>query len=92
MCDIAQPNVPLHQCDIDGNQEAGQRLAKALALGSSQEWPKTMEMMTGSRNMSAKPLIEYFNPLWKYIDEQIKNENVGWNFNGESAKYFFSLN
>ncbi|KAJ6225294.1 hypothetical protein RDWZM_003839 [Blomia tropicalis] len=81
LCDIAQPNVPLHQCDIDGNQEAGQRLAKALALGSSQEWPKTMEMMTGSRNMSAKPLIEYFNPLWKYIDEQIKNENVGWNFN-----------
>ena len=83
LCDIAQPNVPLYRCDIDGNREAGARLAKMLALGSSEEWTYAMKLMTGSEKMSAKPLIEYFEPLFKFIDEQIKNETIGWNVDGK---------
>lgn len=45
-----------------------------------------MKLMTGSEKMSAQPLIQYFEPLFKYIDEQIKNETIGWSVNGE---YFF---
>src|SRR5699024_2091456 len=83
LCDIAQPNVPLYQCDIDGNREAGARLAKMLSLGSSESWPHAMKLMTGSEKMSAQPLIEYFTSLFKYIDEQIRNETVGWNVDGK---------
>lgn len=83
LCDIAQPSVPLYQCDIDGNREAGARLAQMLALGSSQPWTAAMKLMTGSEKMSAQPLIEYFKPLFDYIDETIRNETLGWTVNGK---------
>ncbi len=78
--------MPLYQCDIDGNRAAGARLSQMLALGSSKPWTEAMKLMTGSEKMSAQPLIQYFEPLFKYIDEQIKNETIGWSVNGE---YFF---
>ena len=82
LCSIAQPNVPLYKCDVDSNKAAGEKLAQALKLGSSRPWPDVMEILTGSRHMSAKPLIEYFDPLVKYLDEQIKNETIGWKSDG----------
>ncbi|CAG2119195.1 unnamed protein product, partial [Medioppia subpectinata] len=78
LCGRAQPDVPLYKCDIDGNKEAGLILSEALKLGSSKPWPDVMEILTGSRQMSAKPLIEYFDPLLKYIENEIQNETIGW--------------
>jgi peptidyl-dipeptidase A len=26
LCDIAQPGIAIHECDIDGNEEAGEKL------------------------------------------------------------------
>jgi len=78
LCAKAQPGVPLYKCDIDGNKEAGNKLAEALKLGSSRPWPDVMEILTGSRHMSAKPLVEYFDPLVKYIENEIQNETIGW--------------
>ncbi|KAF7494107.1 Angiotensin-converting enzyme [Sarcoptes scabiei] len=80
LCEIAQPDVPLYRCDIDGSVESGKRLAEMLALGSSVKWPTAMKLITGSEKMSAAPLIEYFQPLFDYIDEQLCNETIGWNF------------
>lgn len=74
--------MPLYQCDIDGNKAAGALLSKMLALGSSKRWTEAMKLMTGSEKMSAQPLLTYFEPLFKYIDEQIKNETTGWTVNG----------
>ncbi|XP_046909093.2 angiotensin-converting enzyme [Dermatophagoides farinae] len=78
LCDIAQPDVPLYQCDIDGNHNAGEHLARMLRLGSSVRWPEAMKLMTGSETMTAGPLIEYFQPLFKWLDQQIANETLGW--------------
>jgi hypothetical protein len=39
-------------------------------------------MLTGSKYMSAEPLVEYFDPLLKYLDEQIVNETIGWKNEG----------
>ena len=72
----------MYQCDIDGNLEAGERLAKVLQLGSSQKWPVAMKLMTGNEQMSAKAFIEYFEPLFHYIDLEVKNETLGWNSQG----------
>ncbi len=84
LCNIAQPGVPLYKCDIDGNKNAGRKLADVLKLGSSKPWPEQLEILTGSKEMSAKPLVEYFDPLLKYLNEQIKNETIGWKIEGKS--------
>ncbi len=84
LCDIAQPGVPLYKCDIDGNKIAGQKLADVLKLGSSKSWPEQLEMLTCSKHMSAEPLVQYFEPLLKYLDEQLENETIGWKNEGKN--------
>jgi peptidyl-dipeptidase A len=91
LCNIAQPGVPLYKCDIDGNKIAGQKLADVLKLGSSKPWPEQLEMLTGSKYMSAEPLVEYFDPLLKYLDEQILNETIGWKNEGK-CHFLINLN
>lgn len=91
LCDIAQPSVPLYRCDIDSNLEAGERLAAMLQLGSSEPWPVAMKLVTGSERMSAKPLIEYFEPLFRFIDREIKDEPLGWSVNGRSHQHHWYL-
>lgn len=49
-----------------------------LALGSSKQWQDAMQVMTGGRNMSALPIIQYFTPLIDWLKEQNKEENIGW--------------
>jgi hypothetical protein len=53
-----------------------------LKLGSSVKWPEQLEMLTGTSQMSAQPLIDYFKPLIKFLDEETSNENVGWTTTG----------
>lgn len=49
-----------------------------LRMGSSKPWQDAMEAITGQRLMSAKPLVNYFDPLLKWLKEQNKEENTGW--------------
>ena len=51
-----------------------------LALGSSVPWPEALEKITGTREMSALPLVEYFEPLMTFLEEEnMKNdETIGW--------------
>ncbi len=53
-----------------------------LKLGSSVKWPQQLQMLTGTSDMSAQPLIDYFKPLIKFLDEQISNQKVGWTATG----------
>jgi peptidyl-dipeptidase A len=78
LCDAAGFKGPLHECSIFGNQEAGRRYAEMLKLGSSQPWPDTLEKLTGTRNMDASAIIDYFQPLNAWLDEQNKNQSCGW--------------
>lgn len=68
----------LHRCSIYESKEAGQRLNAMLSLGSSKPWPEALEAMTGSRQMDATAIIDYFAPLKAWLDEQIKGKPVGW--------------
>lgn len=47
-------------------------------MGSSKPWPEAMEVMTGQRKMDAGPLIEYFQPLIKWLEKQNLHERPGW--------------
>jgi peptidyl-dipeptidase A len=78
LCDAAGFKGPLHECSIFGNQEAGRRYAEMLKLGSSQPWPDTLEKLTGTRGMDASAIIDYFQPLDGWLDEQNKDKACGW--------------
>jgi peptidyl-dipeptidase A len=75
---IAGCTTPLHRCSIYGSKEAGARLDAMLKMGLSKPWPDALEALTGSRQMDATAIIDYFAPLKAYLDEQLKGKPVGW--------------
>ena len=78
MCDAAGYEGPLHQCSVYGNAEAGKRLGEMLAMGASQPWPDALEKLTGTRQMDAGALIEYFGPLLGWLEQQNQGKSCGW--------------
>ncbi|XP_035678813.1 angiotensin-converting enzyme-like [Branchiostoma floridae] len=80
LCETSGHTGLLHKCDISAGPNkdaAGEQLARMLRMGSSQEWPDAMEVMTDQRNMSAQPFVEYFQPLIDWL-EQNQGEILGW--------------
>lgn len=78
MCEAAGYEGPLHACSVYGSEEAGERLAAMLELGQSKPWPEALEAMTGSPQMDASALIEYFAPLQGYLEEANAGKQCGW--------------
>jgi peptidyl-dipeptidase A len=77
-CDIAGWHGPLHRCSIYGNREVGRRLNAMLAMGASRPWPDALEAFTGTREISAEPMVEYFRPLLGWLREQNQGRRCGW--------------
>ncbi len=75
---IAGQTGPLHRASIYGSKEAGERLGAMLALGASREWPDALEALTGERRMNAQGLLDYFAPLQRWLDEQLRGVPRGW--------------
>ncbi|XP_018577093.1 angiotensin-converting enzyme-like isoform X2 [Anoplophora glabripennis] len=69
--DPVNKTVPLHNCDFYKSVAAGDKLRAGLQLGSSKHWSETLEILTGTKKVSAEPLLEYFEPLYKFL----KTEN-----------------
>ena len=70
--------APLHRCSIYGNQEAGRRLRAMLEMGASRPWQDALEALTGSREIDARPMLDYFAPLLRWLEEQNRGQPVGW--------------
>jgi peptidyl-dipeptidase A len=77
-CDQAGWQGPLHRCSFYGNKEVGEKLDAMLAMGASKPWPDALEAFTGTRDISAEPLVEYFAPLKRWLDEQNAGRAGGW--------------
>ena len=77
-CDMAGWKGPLHRCSFYGNKEVGQRLNQMLAMGASHPWPDALQAFTGTREMSGKPMLEYFAPLQAWLEEQNRGKQCGW--------------
>ncbi|WP_374405368.1 M2 family metallopeptidase [Pelagerythrobacter sp.] len=77
-CEQAGWTGPLHRCSFYGNKEVGQNLNAMLEMGASKPWPEALEAFTGTREMSAKPMLEYFAPLKDWLDEQNEGKPTGW--------------
>ncbi len=69
---------PLHRCSFYGNEEVGTRLNEMLEMGSSRPWPEALETFTGTREMSARPMLAYFEPLEEWLQEQNEGRECGW--------------
>ena len=69
---------PLNRCSIYGNEEAGRRLSEMMAMGLSRPWPDALEAATGSREMDATAILDYFAPLAEWLKEQNEGRTCGW--------------
>ena len=78
MCEASGYKGPLHECSIYGNKEAGKRLQAMLELGASKPWPDALQAMTGTRQMDATALLDYFSPLRTWLQAQNKGQKCGW--------------
>jgi len=78
LCQAAGYQGPLHRCSIYGNPEAGRRLQAMMELGQSQPWPVALEAITGSREMDATAMLDYFAPLKSWLDQQNQGRQCGW--------------
>mmetsp|Transcript_5334 Transcript_5334/g.15935 ORF Transcript_5334/g.15935 Transcript_5334/m.15935 type:complete len:667 (-) Transcript_5334:187-2187(-) len=78
MCQISGHQGPLHECDNFKSVTAGQALWDMLAQGASQPWQDTMELLTEQRNLSAKPMLDYFAPLREFLRESNAMSQCGW--------------
>ncbi len=79
LCEKAGFTGPLYECSIYGNQDAGRAYQEMLALGRSKPWQDALEKLTGQRQMDASALLEYFQPLTQWLDEQNRGRECGWN-------------
>lgn len=78
LCDAAGETGPLHRCSIFKNEAAGKKLRDMLAMGASKPWPDAMEALTGKRELDASAIVDYFQPLMVYLEEQNKGRECGW--------------
>jgi peptidyl-dipeptidase A len=78
LCETAGFKGPLHECDVYGSKEAGQKYMEMLKAGASKPWPETLQKLTGGKEMDGTALIEYFSPLMGYLKEQNKGASCGW--------------
>jgi peptidyl-dipeptidase A len=78
LCEIAGNEGPIHRCSIYGSKQAGERLNAMLEMGRSRPWPEALEALTGSPQMDATAILDYFAPLQTWLDEQNAGRQCGW--------------
>jgi peptidyl-dipeptidase A len=78
LCEAAGHKGPLYQCSIYGSKEAGAKYWKMLSEGASQPWQETLKELTGKEEMDASAIIDYFAPLYAWLQEQNKGQKCGW--------------
>jgi peptidyl-dipeptidase A len=70
--------LPLHRCSIYESKAAGDKLNAMLMLGQSKPWPDALDVIAGTKQMDASAILDYFAPLDKWLDEQLKGTKTGW--------------
>ncbi|KAK3785180.1 hypothetical protein RRG08_008521 [Elysia crispata] len=80
LCDVSGHSGMLHECDLYGSQEAGQRLRNMLKAGSSRPWQEQLKSLTGSDSVTADAILEYFRPLRFWLERYniYHDQTIGW--------------
>lgn len=86
MCEAAGHEGPLHECSVYGNEKAGERFWAMMEKGQSQTWQETLAELTGKPGMDASAIIDYYQPLMSWLEEQNQGRQCGWTASGASIK------
>lgn len=78
LCDAAGHQGPLNECSIYGNKEAGKRFWAMLQKGQGQPWPATLKELTGTEQMDASAILDYFAPLHAWLKEKNQGQQCSW--------------
>ena len=78
LCRASGHTGPLHTCSIFDNKKAGDKFWAMLGKGASQPWQQTIKEFSGSGEMDADAVIEYFKPLSAWLDKQNEGQHCGW--------------
>jgi peptidyl-dipeptidase A len=65
------------ECNYFGNKKVGDFLANILKLGATRDWNDVLRDATGS-GLSAKPMVDYFEPLMAWLTDKNAGRKVGW--------------
>ncbi|KAF5302724.1 hypothetical protein FQR65_LT08466 [Abscondita terminalis] len=68
--DPKNSSLPLYKCDFYQSKEVGQKLRNGMSLGASKHWKDVLKEMTGETDLDATAILEYFDPLLKYLKEE----------------------
>jgi peptidyl-dipeptidase A len=80
MCDASGYKGPLNRCSFFGSKAAGAKLNAMLEAGASKPWQVTLKQMTGTDQLDAGPMMEYFAPLYNWLKQQNaqNRSKAGW--------------
>ncbi|SEL85322.1 peptidyl-dipeptidase A [Colwellia chukchiensis] len=78
LCEIAGNTDPIHRCSIYNNKDAGAALNTVLEMGSSQPWQEAYKVLTGSEQMDATAILDYFSPLHAWLKEKNQGKQCGF--------------
>jgi peptidyl-dipeptidase A len=78
LCDLAGNEAPIHRCSIFGSKQAGAQLKEMLEMGRSKPWPVALESLTGTSQIDATAMLDYFAPLQEWLNQQNTGRQCGW--------------
>ena len=78
LCEASGNKGPLYECSNFDSKAAGEKFRAMLAQGASEPWQDTLEKLTGSRQMDAAAITEYFQPLMEWLSQENKGQQCGW--------------
>lgn len=64
-----------------------------MSSGATKSWRELLEMATGETKLSAKPILEFYEPLYTWLKDFNANNdiNVGWDITeSKSIKAFIN--
>jgi len=78
LCQAAGFRGPLYECSVFGSEAAGEKFQAMLSQGSSRPWQDTLARLTGTRDIDAAAIGEYFQPLLQWLGAQNQGQQCGW--------------
>ena len=76
---------PPQSCNYAGNKEVGAFLQKILTKGGTEDWRKVLKEATGEE-LSTRAMVDYFQPLMAWLQEQNKGRKIGWDDSKAESK------
>ena len=78
MCRAAGQTGPLYRCSFFNSKAAGDQLARMLEAGQSKPWQQILHDFDGENDLDAGAMLEYFQPLQVWLEQQNQGQPVGW--------------